>query len=84
MSSAKSPLADEPFSFTATKAGKVLITHHGKQAIILQGRAAQKFITTIESMTPAQAQLLMARATGQYKFGNERDGKAARDERAGS
>ena len=75
MSSSKLPLADEPFSFTATKAGKVLITHHGKQAKILQGRDAQKFISSIETMTDADAQLLMARATGQFKFGNERDKK---------
>jgi len=79
MPSSKTPLADEPFAFTATKAGKVLITHHGKQARILQGREAQKFMSSIETMNAAQAQLLMARTTGQFKFGNERNGKTGGD-----
>jgi len=35
-------------------------------------------------MNAAEAQLLMARATGQFKFGNERNGKNAGDVRSQS
>lgn len=65
-------LLEEPFTFQETKDGKVLLYWHGKQVMILKGSHAQKFLAGIASSDPAQAQLLMARVTGNFKHGNER------------
>lgn len=57
------------FSYTTRKNGEVVITHDGRQAAVLRGRAAQKFLTRIEDQ---DAQEVMARFTGNYKRGNEK------------
>ncbi|MBX3065686.1 MAG: hypothetical protein U0528_10845 [Anaerolineae bacterium] len=73
------PLSDQPFSYQQTKNGKVFIFWYDKQAKILSGESAAKFITEIESLDDAGAQLLMARLTGNFKRGNERQAKSKRD-----
>lgn len=65
-------LQENPFTFRAIKDGKVFIYWHGKQIMILKGKAADKFTESISKMNPAEAQLLMARVTGHFKHGNER------------
>lgn len=47
----------------------VVIRHHGVTAIVLRGARARDFLTQVES---GDAQLLMARLTGNYRRGNER------------
>ncbi len=47
----------------------IVITHHGKKAATLRGDAARRFLDEVERGDP---QLVMARATGQFKRGNER------------
>jgi hypothetical protein len=47
----------------------VVITHHGKKATVLRGQAAERFLEDVEGGDPQE---LMARATGNYKRGNER------------
>ena len=66
------PLEDEPFSFVATKSQRVMIYARGKPAKTLKGQEARRFLDRVRMASPRQAQLLMARATGQFKFGNER------------
>lgn len=66
------PLSDYPFAFQATKNGKVFITWYDRQAKILTGKAAEKFLKDVESLDEDEAQLLMARVTGNFKRGNER------------
>ncbi len=53
----------------ALRGDDVVISHHGKKATTLRGDAAVRFLEAVESDDP---QLLMARATGNYKRGNER------------
>lgn len=65
-------LLDDVFSYEAHKDGKVFIYWHTRQVTILKGKAAQKFLANIEKLQPHQAQLLMAKATGNFKRGNER------------
>lgn len=57
------------FSYTVRKSGEVVISHHGRQATILRGKSAEKFLSRLES-TNEQEQ--MARVTGNYKRGKER------------
>lgn len=79
MPDSDSTLADLPFSYIEAKSGKVLISHHSKQVTVLQGKAASKFVAAIASLSVLDAQRHMAAATGQYKFGNERSPKLARE-----
>ena len=51
----------------------VVITHHGRKAATLRGDAAAGFLENVEHCNPQQ---LMARATGDYKRGNERLARA--------
>jgi hypothetical protein len=50
----------------------VLIAWHGKQVTILRGNAAARFVERIASLHGKEAQLVMAKATGNFKRGNER------------
>jgi hypothetical protein len=68
----RSRLQKEPFTFRTTKDGKVFIHWHGKQIMILKGTSADKFMASITQADAQQAQLLMAKITGNFKHGNER------------
>ncbi|MET9435357.1 hypothetical protein [Streptomyces sp. NPDC006551] len=57
------------FSYERRGDGTVVLTHHGRAAGTLRGERAEKFLTEVES---GDAQPVMARWTGAYKFGNER------------
>ncbi|MBT2366740.1 hypothetical protein J7E88_15820 [Streptomyces sp. ISL-10] len=60
-----------PSGFTCAQHGDgtVVITHRGRAAATLRGSRARKFLTEVES---GDAQLVMARWTGAYTYGNER------------
>lgn len=49
--------------------------YHDAPVTLLRGKAAIRFIERVADADPAVAQQLMARATGQFKRGNERDQK---------
>ena len=65
-------LDDEVFTYREGKDGKVFIQWHGKQVKILKGKQAQKFLVRIAGLPHKEAQLVMAKATGNFKRGNER------------
>ena len=46
--------------------------HHGRVAATLRGKTAARFLDDVEQ---GDAQLLMARVTGNYRRGNERTAK---------
>ncbi len=58
------------FSYTTRKNGDIVISHHGRAATVLRGRAAGRFLTKLGT---EDAQEVMARITGNYKRGNERN-----------
>ena len=64
--------ADLGFSFRRTKDGSVAISRGNRVVTVLRGRAAQQFLLKAAVATVAVQQQLMARATGNYKRGNER------------
>ena len=60
------------FSYRITKQGDVTIDHHGRHAATLRGRAAERFLSRVQDASEEESQLAMAKATGNYKRGNER------------
>jgi hypothetical protein len=65
-------LDDEIFTYQLTKDKKVFIFWKGKPVKILKGREAQAFTAKIINLDFKTAQLMMAKATGNFKRGNER------------
>jgi hypothetical protein len=70
------PVPSDPtdlgFSHHVRKSGDVDIQHHGRLAATLRGAPAAAFLAAVQAGTPADAQQRMARLTGNYKRGNER------------
>ena len=62
----------EQFSYRETKDGRVQLFSAGRLAKTLTGNDAARFLSRIASLRDDAAQLLMAKATGQFRFGNER------------
>jgi len=62
----------EVFSYRASAGEKVFISFHGKVVTVLRGREARRFLDRITPLDGEQAQLVMAKATGNFKHGNER------------
>ena len=65
------------FSYSVRKNGEVELSRHGRLATLLKGKAALAFVAKVSLASAAEAQQLMARATGNYKRGNERQAAGA-------
>lgn len=66
------------FSHRATAGGAVLISRAGREVVTLRGKAAARFLAKAEGATHEAVQQLCARATGNYKRGNESAALVAR------
>lgn len=55
------------------KSGDIVISHHGREVTTLRGSAAADFLA--DGAGDVDAQQLMARVTGNYKRGNERQAR---------
>jgi len=62
----------EPFAYVVTKDGQVRISYEGRLVTTLAGEQADRLGRRLEPADPAQVQLLLAKATGNFKRGNER------------
>ncbi|MGY6502800.1 MAG: hypothetical protein ACXIVQ_18125 [Acidimicrobiales bacterium] len=60
------------FQYQRRKSGEVVITHNGQVATILRGSRATSFLDDVEEAGHGDRQDLMARLTGNYRRGNER------------
>jgi hypothetical protein len=70
----KNRLGETPFSYRVNKENTVFLENFGRQVKILKRKEAGKFLKRIESASSEkEAQLLMAKATGNFKRGNEGD-----------
>ena len=65
-------LENEVFTYHVSKDDKVFIYWCGKQVTVLKGKEAQTFVSRIEHLIGQEAQFVMAKATGNFKRGNER------------
>jgi hypothetical protein len=61
------------FSWAATKDGRVRITWQGRVVTTLAGARATRFLEQVEHSDEEGEQLLLARVTGNFKRGNERN-----------
>lgn len=64
-------LDEMPFAYRASKDGRVFISWKNQQVTTLAGKDADGFLAKLESADAKQAQLIMAKATGHFKHGNE-------------
>jgi hypothetical protein len=60
------------FAWASTKDGRVRISWRGRVVTTLAGGPAARFLKQVEGADEEAEQLLMARATGNFKRGNER------------
>jgi len=65
-------LEETIFTYRISKDKKVFISYEGKQVTIISGKKAGKFIADIHNLDGKDAQLIMAKATGNFKRGNEK------------
>lgn len=72
---ARNTFDDEPFDYQITKDERVLLYYNGKHIKTLAGKSATKFIREVDGLDWRAEQLLMAKATGNFKRGNEKDNK---------
>ena len=64
-------LDSDVFSYRVTKGPKVFISYYGKPVTTLSGSKALVFLNKIQEAEHRDAQLMMAKATGNFKRGNE-------------
>lgn len=67
-------LEDDPFDWRVTKDGQLLVSRGNRVVTTIRGAAAAKLLGRLERASDDDAQQLLARATGNYKRGNERHG----------
>ena len=65
-------LKEQPFTFRQRKDGSVAIFWKRVPATVLTGKLAQNFLAVSSDCSGQELQLLMAKATGNFKRGNER------------
>lgn len=65
-------LEAEPFSYQVTKDDTVRVAREGTVVVVLKGKPAAKLRLALQAATPAEVQLILAKATGNVKRGNER------------
>ncbi len=68
-------LDSNPYTWQERK-GEVRISWKGKIATVLRKDRAQKFLENISIASEKEAQLIMAKITGNFKRGNERGSRS--------
>lgn len=63
---------EDIFAYKITKDKKVFVSYEGKQVTTLSGKKAEEFIAKIQNCKGKEAQLIMAKVTGNFKRGNEK------------
>jgi hypothetical protein len=69
--SAASAKTDLGFTYRATAQGAVRISRDGREVVVLGPKAAARFLAKAQGASPEALQQLCARATGNYRRGNE-------------
>ena len=69
---ARNRFDEDVFTWRATKQGRVFISWRGRIVTTLSGTRAQSFLNKVNGLDRRDEQLLLARLTGQFKMGTER------------
>ena len=69
---ARGELQDGRFEYRALRDGRVVVSWYGRPVTTLAGREAERFLTRVDGLDDHAAQLDMARATGNFRRGNEK------------
>jgi hypothetical protein len=65
-------LKEQPFRFRQRGDGSVAIFWKGRRVTVLTGKLAENFLAAAPECTGQELQLLMAKASGNFKQGNEK------------
>ena len=65
-------LNEQPFSFRQRADGSVAIFWKGRRVQVLTGKLAENFLAVSSDCTGQELQLLLAKASGNFKRGNEK------------
>jgi hypothetical protein len=68
-------LEENPFSYQQYKNGNISICWKEKEVMILKNKKAEAFLSQISGKLQFDEQMAMAKITGNFKRGNEREGK---------
>ncbi|NQV41644.1 MAG: hypothetical protein HQ506_04740 [Candidatus Marinimicrobia bacterium] len=74
------PLAHEPFSYEQTKDDKIQIFFSSRLVKTIKGKDAELFLFKITGAGERDSQLIMAKVTGKFKFGHEKDRRQKKKE----
>ena len=64
-------LPETPFTYQATKDGRVRISWGARHVVTLKGAKATSFLEAARGLVGDEVQLLLARVTGNFKRGNQ-------------
>jgi len=68
-------LKDNPFSYKITKDGKAMVSWDNKQVKVLSEKETTKFLRKVHCKDEFEVQLELAKVTGNFKRGNEKNKK---------
>ena len=60
------------FGYRVTRDGRVFVTFRGRHVVTVAGAKGDQLAAALAGADDEQAQLLLAKATGNFKRGNER------------
>jgi len=66
---------EKPFSYKLIKDKKAQISYRGKNVSVVTGKDYNKLLRVIALDNIYELQLFLAKITGQFKHGNEKDNK---------
>jgi len=65
-------LIADPFDYRVTKQGALIVSRGGRTVMTVGGHVAARLVATLQRADDSQVQHLLARASGNYRRGNER------------
>lgn len=66
-------LTESPFSYKISKSNKMFIQYNGKQIKILNEKQTNSFLAKNKNKSEFEIQLALAKITGNFKRGNEKN-----------
>ena len=68
----RNKLDENPFSYQITKAQKTMISWNNKVIMTLSEKDTKSFLSKIDGKSDYEIQMVLAKITGNFKHGNEK------------